>query len=112
MNVARETDASKNGRLGESGKKDSLGEKNDYRNLRFMEKPSDIQINDLYPDLSIDELKQAKENLDLYLEHTLRIFERIRKDPEASARLAALTGKATSLYDTGQKVDCSSKTNP
>lgn len=76
-----------------------------------MDKASDIKINDLYPDLSIDGLKQAKDNLDLYLQHTLRMFERIRKDAKASARLAALTSAAIALYDTEQKVDCSSKTH-
>jgi hypothetical protein len=51
----------------------------------------EINIRDLFPHLSESELKEAEENLERYLELVLRIYERIRNDPEVYARFRALT---------------------
>jgi len=40
----------------------------------------------LYPHLSEKELLEAHENLDRYLEHALRVHERLRADPKAWAQ--------------------------
>jgi hypothetical protein len=50
-----------------------------------------ISLHDLYPQLNEEELREAEENLRLYLALTLRIFERIQSDPEAYSRFKALT---------------------
>ena len=50
-----------------------------------------IAISDLYPDLDDEQLKEAEENLERYLEVVQRIYNRIRSDPEAYARLQSLT---------------------
>lgn len=51
-------------------------------------------VRDLYPHLSEEELHEAEENLDRYLELILRIYERIERDPETYERLqAALRGE-------------------
>jgi hypothetical protein len=55
-------------------------------------------IRDLYPHLSDEDLKDADENLSRYIELTVRIYERIRNDPEAYARFKALT--ASELHPT------------
>ena len=48
-------------------------------------------IRDLYPGLSDEQLKEAEENLERYLELALRMYDRIRSDPEAYSRFRALT---------------------
>ncbi|TMA04616.1 MAG: hypothetical protein E6J89_19890 [Deltaproteobacteria bacterium] len=48
-------------------------------------------IRELYPGLSDEQLKEAKENLERYLELALRIYDRIRSDPEAYSQFRALT---------------------
>jgi len=48
-------------------------------------------IRDLYPGLSDEQLKEAEENLGRYLELALRIYDRIRSDPEAYSQFRALT---------------------
>jgi hypothetical protein len=50
-----------------------------------------ITIRDLYPDLDDEQLKQAEDNLVRYLEVVLRIYNRIRSDPEAYAQFKSLT---------------------
>lgn len=55
-----------------------------------------------------EQLKEAEENLDQYFEHGLRMYERIKGDPEAYAEFKALTALLQKAYDTEQKVDCSS----
>jgi hypothetical protein len=51
----------------------------------------EITIRDLYPHLSEDQLKEAEENLERYLELVLRIYERIRGDPKAYSAFKSLT---------------------
>ena len=51
-----------------------------------------ISIRDLYPNLNTEELKEAEENLTLYLELGLRIYERIHADSEAYTQFKLLTG--------------------
>ena len=46
---------------------------------------------DLYPALNDEELKEAEDNVERYLELALRIYDRIRSDPEAYAQFRALT---------------------
>jgi len=68
------------------------------------EKPSNepaVTIRDLYPHLNDEQLKEAEENLDRYLELTLRIYDRIRQDPDAYARFKTLTASAADRYDGG-----------
>lgn len=48
-------------------------------------------LRELFPDKSDGWLKEAEENLDCYLALSLRIFERIEKDPETMVRFDALT---------------------
>jgi hypothetical protein len=65
-----------------------------------------ITIRDLYPDLDDEQLKEAEENLERYLELTLRIYNRIRQDPDAYARFKTLTARGEARYDKGgQKVE-------
>lgn len=51
----------------------------------------DITIKDLYPHLNDEELKEAEDNLDRYVELVLRIYERVESDPNAYAQFKALT---------------------
>jgi hypothetical protein len=51
----------------------------------------DAILGKLYPHLTTEQLKGVEENLDRYLELALRLFERIRHNPEAYAQFAALT---------------------
>jgi hypothetical protein len=55
-------------------------------------------LRDLYPHLSPEELKEADENLSRYIQLALRIYDRVRNDPEAYARFKALT--ASELHPT------------
>ena len=41
--------------------------------------------------LNDEQLSEAQTNLDLYLEHAFRVYERIRNDPAAYGRFRALT---------------------
>ena len=68
------------------------------------EKPSNdppVTIRDLYPHLNDEQLKEAEENLERYLEVTLRVYDRIRQDPDAYARFKTLTGSTEDRYDEG-----------
>jgi len=60
-------------------------------NKETQESKSPPALPDLYPELSEEELKEAEETLDLYLEHALRMYERMKQDPAAYAALKALT---------------------
>jgi len=51
----------------------------------------EIRIEDLYPDFTPEQLEIAEENLTRYAELVLRIYERLRSDPEEYARFKALT---------------------
>ena len=57
------------------------------------------RIRDLHPGLSDQQLKEAEENLERYLELALRIYDRICSDPEAYAQFRALTasGRAATM---------------
>lgn len=59
-------------------------------NQDFVDKEK-LTIQDLYPDLSREELEQADENLTCYVEVVLRIYERIRSDETTYALFKALT---------------------
>ena len=59
----------------------------------------DLTLRGLYPDLSDDERAAADESLDRYVALILRIYERIREDPDAYARFKALTGPKPTTYD-------------
>jgi hypothetical protein len=65
----------------------------------------EITIRDLYPDLDAEQLKEAEENLGRYLELAVRMYERIRQDPETYARFKTLTGSAAARYDGRTKVE-------
>lgn len=51
----------------------------------------DITIHDLYPELSPEERHYVEEKLNEYLKLTIRLYERIRSDPDAYARFQSLT---------------------
>lgn len=59
-------------------------------NPHFSKKPQ-VTIRDLYPGLTDEELQEADENLERYVELVLRIYERIRSDPAEYARFKSLT---------------------
>lgn len=56
-------------------------------------------IKELYPKLTEDELREAEENFDGYLEVVWRITQRVHNDPVAYARFKALTAARDSQYD-------------
>ena len=56
-------------------------------------KKPDPELRKLYPNLSDEELLEAEENLKGYLEVVLRIYERIRSDPEEYARFKKLVAE-------------------
>ena len=62
-------------------------------------------IRDLYPHLSEEQLKEAEENLERYLELLLRVFERFQADPKAYADFKALTDSTRFAYDGKGKVE-------
>ena len=65
-----------------------------------MDKEPEITIRALYPTLSDTELETAEENLERYIELALRIYERIRSEPESYAQFKALTASqnASSMH--------------
>jgi hypothetical protein len=65
----------------------------------------EITLRGLYPHLSEEELQIAAENFDRYLELAVRMYDRIRQDPEEYARFKTLTGRTADHYDGGGKVD-------
>jgi hypothetical protein len=68
-------------------------------------------IRDLYPDLDAERLKDAEENLGRYLELAVRMYDRIRQDPEAYARFKTLTDSEKARYDgEGQRSKIKSRT--
>jgi hypothetical protein len=53
------------------------------------ERPPTLQ--QLYPGLTEEQLKEAEQSLRLYLDLALRIYERVRNDPTEYRRFQALT---------------------
>jgi hypothetical protein len=51
----------------------------------------EISLRQLYPNLSDSQLEEADENLRQYVALTLRVFERLERDPDAWRRFEALT---------------------
>jgi hypothetical protein len=64
-----------------------------------LRKDGTITIRDLYPHLNDEQLKEAEENLDRYLELALRIYDRIRQDPDAYDQFKTLTDSTKDRYD-------------
>jgi len=66
-------------------------------------KEPDITIRDLYPHFTEEQLKDAEENLRRYLELALRIYERIRSNPDEYARFRSLTdlNRRLTMHPTG-----------
>jgi len=64
---------------------------NSYPHKRSNDKP--ITIRDLYPHLSEEQLKEAEENLNRYIEMALQIYERIDSDPKGRKWLDRLAQK-------------------
>ena len=50
-----------------------------------MKNNSEVDIENLYPNLDNDELKEAEKNLDRYLEIVIRIFDRLESEPDNEA---------------------------
>jgi hypothetical protein len=50
-------------------------------------------IASLYPHLSEDQLQEAEETIEQYLQLALRIYERVRQEPELYAKFRHLTAK-------------------
>jgi hypothetical protein len=70
-----------------------------------------LTIADLYPHLGDQELKDAEENLNRYLESAIRMYERIRQNPEEYTRFKTLTSRAADQYDgEGQRSNIISRT--
>jgi hypothetical protein len=57
------------------------------------------ELKALYPHLSHEELIEAGQNLDTYIDHTIGQFERIRQDPERYKTFLVLTELKGSRYD-------------
>ena len=53
----------------------------------------EITVRDLYPHLTDEQLKEAEENFRRYIELSVRMYRRIRANPEAYAQFKALTGR-------------------
>jgi hypothetical protein len=70
---------------------------------------SDEVIARLYPTVPLKRRREAAENLAQYIDLTLRVFDRIRQDPEAWARFEALTGSA---QDSSVKGHLSNNSSP
>jgi hypothetical protein len=58
-------------------------------------------IQSLYPDLSLQELRRAEENLEGYLALVIRIYTRISQDPNSLAELRAALNPANSASEAG-----------
>jgi len=58
--------------------------------MQKAEPEKQLTIRNLYPNLNQEELKEAEARLNQYLELSLRMYERIRHDPDAYARLKQL----------------------
>jgi hypothetical protein len=71
-----------------------------------------ITIHDLYPHLTNEQLKEAEENLQRYLELAVRIYERIRTDPKAYSQFRSLTGSGQCPSMHGKGSNTSTETNP
>lgn len=56
-------------------------------------KNREITIQDLYPHLNEEQLKEAEETLERYIELSIQMYRRIKADPEAYAQFIALTDK-------------------
>lgn len=56
-----------------------------------MDKKPEVTVRELYPTLSNTEIEAAEENLERYIELVLRIYERIRSEPESYAQFKELT---------------------
>jgi hypothetical protein len=54
-------------------------------------KDREITIRDLYPNLNEEQLREAEENLERYIELSVRMYKRITADPESYAQFIALT---------------------
>jgi hypothetical protein len=53
----------------------------------------EITLANLYPQLNKDQLQEAEEAIEQYLQLALRIYERIREDPELYAKFRHLTAE-------------------
>lgn len=62
-------------------------------------------IRELYPGLNEEQLKEAEENLERYVELALRIYDRIRSDPTAYAEFLALTASRRNGTIKAEKVE-------
>jgi hypothetical protein len=76
-----------------------LGHKIRHDTVTLMAPKHTPTIKDLYPGLTDDQLKEAEENFDAYLQIVWRIFQRIRSDPEAYSRFKTLTATTEKPYD-------------
>ena len=47
----------------------------------------DNEVSSLFPSLTVEQSKQAEENIEQYLAVVIRIYQRISRDPEALAAL-------------------------
>ncbi len=72
---------------------------------RTFDQKNEITIRDLYPDLNEEQLKEAEDNLERYLDLVLRIYERIVNDQHDYSAFRTLTAGLRSYYDIGQKVE-------
>lgn len=64
-----------------------------YRNMKE-EDYNNIELKNLYSHLTDEQLKEAEETIEQYLELVLRIYERIKNDPKEQERLSRLLTEA------------------
>jgi hypothetical protein len=62
-------------------------------------------LSQLFPGFNEEQLKEAEENLERYLELVLRIYNRIRSDPAAHSEFRALTALRREATIKAEKVE-------
>lgn len=72
----------------------------------------EITIRDLYPNLNDEQLREAEEILERYIELAVQMYNRIKADPEAYAELIALTDKRRAARIKGKQSNPSSSPQP
>lgn len=71
-----------------------------------------ITVKELYPNLNEEELEEAEDTLDRYIDLAVRMYKRIKADPEAHAEFIALTDerRASRMKTTPSNMPNSSQT--
>lgn len=62
------------------------------------------ELKALYPNLTDEQILEARDNMDTYIEQSMLQYERIRQDPDAYRKFRALTGRNFGRYDESGRV--------